>query len=129
PTLLTYNLNDNCCFQADHALPPLLAAGRPFFKLYGKNDNLRYHVNAEPGDHNFQKENREALYQMIGLHFFAGDKNYDAKEIPSEKEIKTPEALKVEVPEKNADFHSLATELAASLPREAELPTNSSAAA
>jgi hypothetical protein len=129
PTLLTYNLNDNCCFQADHALPPLLAAGRPFFKLYGKNDNLRYHVNAEPGDHNFLKENREALYQMIGLHFFAGDKNYDAKEIPSEKEIKTPDELKVDIPEKNADFHSLAIELASSLPKEAELPTNSSAVA
>lgn len=129
PTLLTYNLNDNCCFQADHALPPLLAAGRPFFKLYGKNDNLRYHINAEPGDHNFLKENREALYQMIGLHFFAGDKNYDAKEIPSEKEIKKPEELKVEVPDNNADFHSLATELAASLPKEAELPANSSAVA
>ncbi|HEY3968805.1 MAG TPA: acetylxylan esterase, partial [Planctomycetaceae bacterium] len=88
PTLLTYNLNDNCCFKADHALPPLLAAGRPFFQLYGKNDNLRYHVNAEPGDHNFLKENREALYQMIGLHFFPDDKSFNPREIPSsEKEI------------------------------------------
>lgn len=129
PTLLTYNLNDDCCFKADHALPPLLAAGRPFFKLYGKNDNLRYHVNAEPGDHNFGKENREALYQMIGLHFFADDKNYNAAEIPSDKEIKKPDELKVELPEKNADFHSLATELALLLPKEGELPTNSSAAA
>ena len=129
PTLLTYNLNDNCCFKADHALPPLLAAGRPFFKLYGKNDNLTYHINAEPGDHNFLKENREALYQMIGLHFFAGDKNYDAKEISSDKELKKAAELKVEVPEKNADFHSLATELAAALPRDGELPTNSAAAA
>ncbi|HEY2252890.1 MAG TPA: acetylxylan esterase, partial [Planctomycetaceae bacterium] len=129
PTLLTYNLNDNCCFKADHALPPLLAAGRPFFKLYGKNDNLRYHINAEPGDHNFLKENREALYQMIGLHFFADDKKYDAKEIPSEKELKKPAELKVEVPETNADFHSLATGLAAGLPKDGELPTNSAAAA
>ena len=129
PTLLTYNLNDECCFKADHALPPLLAAGRPFFKLYGKNENLRYHINAEPGNHNFQKENREALYQMIGLHFFAGDKNYNPAEISSDKEIKTPDELKVEIPENNADFHSLATELASSLPKEGELPANSAAAA
>jgi hypothetical protein len=127
PTLLTYNLNDNCCFKADHALPPLLAAGRPFFQLYGKHDHLRYHINAEPGDHNFQKENREALYQMIGLHFFPNDKSFDPREIPSEKELKTPAECQVEVPAQNADFHSLAMDLAASLPREAELPANSGA--
>jgi len=122
PTLLTYNLNDNCCFKADHALPPLLEAGRPFFKLCGKSDNLRYHINAEPGDHNFQKENREALCQMIGLHFFGGDKTFDATEIPSEKELKTADELRVEIPEKNADFHTLALEIAQSLPLVAELP-------
>lgn len=122
PTLLTYNLNDQCCFKADHALPPLLEAGRPFFRLYSKDDNLRYHINAEPGDHNFQKENREALYQMIGRHFFPGDKSYDATEIPSADEIKTPEQLNVDVPSPNADFHSLAVELAKSLPRDAALP-------
>jgi hypothetical protein len=124
PTLLTYNLNDNCCFKADHALPPLLEAARPFFKLYGKNDNLRYHINAEPGDHNFQKENREALYQMIGLHFFSGDRNFDLMEIPSTGEIKTPDELRVELPEKNANFNTLALDIAAGLPRHAELATN-----
>jgi hypothetical protein len=129
PTLLTYNLNDNCCFKADHALPPLLEAGRPFFKLYGKNDNLRYHINAEPGDHNFQQENREALYQMIGLHFFGGDREFDPREIPSEKELKTADELRVEVPEKNADFHTLALDLAQGLPAEADLPNAADAAA
>jgi hypothetical protein len=127
PTLLTYNLNDNCCFKADHALPPLLAAGRPVFKLYGKNDNLRYHINAEPGDHNFLKENREALYQMIGLHFFPDDKSFDSREIPSDKEIKTSQECQVEIPEHNADFHSLAMDLAASLPVEPDLPTGTAA--
>ena len=127
PTLLTYNLNDECCFKADHALPQLLKAGRPFFRLYGKDGNLRYHINAEPGDHNFQKENREALYQMIGLYFFADDKTYSAAEIPSDKEVKKVEELTVELPEKNADFNSLATALAASLPADAELPGTSSA--
>jgi dienelactone hydrolase len=122
PTLLTYNLNDNCCFKADHALPPLLAAARPFFRLYGKDDYLRSWVNAEPGDHNFQQENREALYQMIGRHFFAGDKACDAREIPSAGEIKTSEELKVDLPQPNADFQSLAATLARSLPREAGLP-------
>jgi hypothetical protein len=129
PTLLTYNLNDNCCFKADHALPPLLAAARPFFRLGGNDANLRYHVNAEPGDHNFQKENREALYQMIGKHFFPDDKDYSVVEIPCDKEIKTADELKVELPAKNADFNSLASDLAASLPAEADLPANSAGVA
>src|SRR5579863_1133581 len=129
PTLLTYNLNDNCCFKADHALPPLLAAGRPFFELYGKHDYLRYHINAEPGDHNFQKENREALYQMIGRFFFPGDKTFDAAEIPCEKELKTADELRVEIPDENADFHTLALDIARGLPLEGSLPEVASAAA
>ena len=122
-TLLTYNLNDNCCFKADHALPPLLEAARPVFRLYGKDDSLRYHINAEPGDHNFLKENREALYQMIGAHFYSNDSNYDSREIPSDGEIKTPEELRVEIPAGNADFHTLALDLARKLPRNGQLPT------
>lgn len=128
PTLLTYNLNDNCCFKADHALPPLLEAARPFFRLYGKDDNLRYHVNAEPGDHNFQKENREALYQMIGLHFFPHDRAFNPTELPSEKELKTADELRVALPEKNADFQVLALGAAGSLPRDPELPTDAESA-
>lgn len=124
PTLLTYNLNDNCCFKADHALPPLLAAARPFYRLYGKDNLLQYHVNAEPGDHNYEKENREALYQMLGLHFFSNDPNYPMAEIPSEKEVKKAEELKVEIPENNENFNSLAIGLAKSLPRDAALPTD-----
>ncbi|MCY2964588.1 MAG: hypothetical protein NT069_13305 [Planctomycetota bacterium] len=127
-TLLTYNLNDNCCFKADHALPPLLDAGRPFFRLYGRDDNLRYHINAEPGDHNFQKENREALYQMIGVHFFPDDRDYNPREIPSEGELRTPDQFAIPVPADNADFHTLALALAKDLPRDGELPQGRDAA-
>jgi dienelactone hydrolase len=127
-TLLTYNLNDNCCFKADHALPPLLAAARPFFRLYEKDDNLRSWVNVEPGDHNFQKENREALYQWVGRNFFAGDERYNANEIPSAGEVKTAEELNVELPQPNATFQSLAASIAKSLPRDAALPKTLTAA-
>ncbi|MCH8831051.1 MAG: acetylxylan esterase, partial [Planctomycetes bacterium] len=62
PTLLTFNAEDNCCFRADHALGPLLEAAAPIFKLYGKEDNLRSHVNKVPGNHNFLIDNRQQLY-------------------------------------------------------------------
>lgn len=117
PTLLTFNAKDNCCFATPHALPPLIAAARPVFHLYGQADALRTHNNEVPGDHNFGIENREALYKMLGDYFFADTKDFDAKEIPSKDELKTSEQLQVPLPETNESFHSLAVKLAESLPK------------
>ena len=128
PTLLTFNSKDNCCFASGHALQPLLDAAGPIFKLYGKPDNLRWHVNEDPGTHNFLLDNRQALYRMIGDHFYTSDKSFDPKEIPSDKEVKTAEQLKVELPEDNADFHKLAMALCKDLPRNPEIPTDAQAA-
>src|SRR5262249_23595124 len=60
----------------------------------------------------------------IGLHFFGGDRNFDPAEIPSEIEIKTADELRVQLPEGNADFHTLALDLFANLPCHADLATN-----
>ena len=99
-----------------------MAAARPVFGLYDRQDHLRYHINAEPGDHNFQQENREALYQMIGTHFYPGNRDYSSQEIPSTAELKTPQELEVPIPEDNATFSSLARGLAAQLPHQPQLP-------
>ena len=117
PALLTYNLTDNCCFQAREALPPLLATARPLYRQLGANRNLRYHINAEPGDHNFGLENREALYAMVGVHFFDGALDYPVRELPMESELKSQEELAVPLPVGNATFGSLAKSLAAELPQ------------
>ncbi len=117
PTLLTFNAKDNCCFATPHAMPPLLAAARPIFHLYGEADALRTHSNEVPGDHNFGIENREALYKMVGDFFFTDAKDFDPKEIPSKSEVKTGEQLQVPLPEVNESFHSLALKLAESLPK------------
>jgi dienelactone hydrolase len=122
PLLLTYNARDDCCFRADHTLPPLLESAWPFYRLLGKPDNLRSHINYKPGTHNFQQENREALYRLLGDHFFAGDRQYSAKEIPSEKEVKTAKELTVELSERNEDFHTLALARSKDLPRRPDLP-------
>jgi len=119
PTLLTFNAKDNCCFESGYALPPLERASRPFFKLFGKEESLRTHVNHVPGDHNFGQENREALYQMIGDHFFPMDKAWSSKEIPCEKELKTPAELNVELPKDNLSINAVALKLAEKLPRAA----------
>lgn len=116
PTLLTFNSKDDCCFASDHALQPLLDAARLIFALYGHEANLRSHINDVPGTHNFEQDNREAFYKMIGDHFFAGQK-YDWHEIPCRDEVKTAEQLAVPLPANNEDFNTLARKLMANLPR------------
>jgi dienelactone hydrolase len=117
PTLLTYNSKDDCCFAAAHALPPLLEAAMPVFELAGAGARLRSHVNDDPGTHNFERENREQLYKMLGDQFYAGNASYDAKEIESQNEVKSAEELDLPLPAENLDFHKLAVMFAAQLPR------------
>jgi hypothetical protein len=103
-------------------------AARPIFGLFGAEDRLRSHVNDVPGTHNFEQENREKFYAMIGDFFFPGDLNFARAEIPSEAELKSAEELNVPLPEENVDFHKLAQRLAASLSRDRPMPTDRSSA-
>ena len=126
--LLTYNEKDNCCFAAPHALPPLLEAARPVYQLLGKADALHDHINYDPGTHNFERDNREALYKVIGAHWYSGDANYSSNEIESAAEVKTADQLAVELPADNLDFQKLAERLMRDLPRGASPPADAAAA-
>lgn len=128
PALLTFNAKDDCCFASDHALPPLLEAAAPIYKMFGKENNLRSHINYDPGTHNYEKDNREQFYQMVGDHFYSGQSDYRREEIPSQNELKSKEQLQVDLPSRGKDFHSLALGLAKSLPRDADLPLDLNAA-
>jgi len=127
PTLLTKNSKDQCCFASAHALLPLLEAARPIFKLYGREEALRWHVNDVPGTHNYELDNRQAFYRMLGDFFYKGSKEFDAKEIPSDKEVRTKDQLDVPLPTKNHDFNSLAKALIEALPRDATPPQDPAA--
>lgn len=116
PALLTFNVNDKCCFASGHALQPLIDAALPIYRLYGAENSLRSHVNHDPGTHNFLQDNRQQLYRMLN-DFFLGGKS-SAEEIPSEKEIKSFAELSVPLPDKNHDFNTLARELMKTLPRD-----------
>jgi dienelactone hydrolase len=126
--LLTFNAKDNCCFAADHASPPLLEAAAPIYRLFGREDHLRTHINHDPGTHNYLKDNRQALYKMLGDEFFPGQPGYSAEEIPSDTEIKTVDQLKVALPQDQATLHSLALALSRDLPRDPVLPKDKTAA-
>jgi len=122
PTLITVNAKDDCCFAAGHALQPLLRAAWPIFRLQGHEEFLDYHVNQDPGTHNYELDNRQAFYRFIGRHFFPDAPAFAAAEIPSEGEVKSKEQLTVALPAGMPDFHTLALELSRDLPRQGELP-------
>ncbi len=114
--LLTFNAKDNCCFASDHALQPLLDAATPIFQLYGQPERLRSHINYEPGTHNYEADNRQAFYRMLGDTFFPGDATFNATETPFDSERKTNEELSVRLPPDNLDFHQLALTASKDLP-------------
>ena len=66
PTLLINNAKDNCCFASPYALPPLLDAARPIFRLYGAENALRWHVNTDPGTHNYEPRQPPGLLSRAG---------------------------------------------------------------
>ncbi len=123
--LLTYNAQDNCCFVSATALPPLLAAAEPVYQLYDEPQRLTWHVNADPGTHNFLNENREALYTRIGQAFFPDETNYSDEEIPCGDEIKSVEDLLVPLPKDTGTLHSLALAAMQELPLDENIPQDS----
>ena len=93
PTLLTYNGEDDCCFRANMVKPRVYDAIQPFFKLYGKQDLFSWHENKDPGDHNYQLDNRLADYAFFTKHFgLPPIENEDgvAAEVKSYEELVTP---------------------------------------
>ena len=80
-------------------------------------------MNLDPGTHNYEKDNREAFYRMVGDSFYSGDASYPRAEILCDAEVKTKEQLNVELPAENADFNKLARELIKNLPRQPEIPS------
>src|SRR6185437_8056110 len=120
--LLVFNSKDNCCFESGYALPPLYEAAGQIYRLFAREQFLRYHINNDPGTHNYEKDNRQALYRALGDYFYPGDKSFDAAEIPVTPELKTRDQLLVEMPAKNEDFNSLALALSKNLPRISDLP-------
>lgn len=129
PLLLTFNADDDCCFKSYYALPPLEDAVRPLYALSGAPENIATHINYEPGNHNYEQDNREAFYAFLRKQFFADSDSFPLPELPADDEVLTAEQLHVPLPEDNASFWSLAQQLAQDLPRDGQLPAAAELAA
>ena len=123
PTMLIYNAEDDCCFRAAMVKPGVFDAIRPIFGLYGKQDDLGWHENRDPGTHNYQLDNRMAAYEFFSRHFNLPP----IKEDPGvSSEVKSYEELVVGLPGNNLTIVGLARMLADQVKRDA-LSSDSSA--
>jgi len=105
PTLLIYNVNDDCCFRAALTKPLVFDAIQPIFRLYGKEDVFHWYVNENPGTHNYQRDNREQAYRFFGEYL---QTPLQAKEIVSDDEVHTSQELAVGLPPESLTLLSLA---------------------
>jgi len=114
PTLLIHNAEDDCCFRADLVKPYIYDQIRPFFRLFGNEDNLAWHENFDPGTHNYQLDNREQAYGFFTRHFGLP---VTASEILSDDEIRSAEQLAVGLPQQNLTIAGLARKLGSQIAR------------
>jgi dienelactone hydrolase len=115
PTLLAYNTEDDCCFRAAIVKPGVYDAIRPFFALYGKQDDFAWHENRDPGTHNYLLDNRKAAYEFFSRQFQLPPIVEDPR-IGSE--IKSYDDLVVGLPADNLTIVGLARRLADRVKRE-----------
>jgi dienelactone hydrolase len=120
PTMITLNAEDDCCFRAAIVRPYVYDAIKPFFKLYGKIDNLQFHENTDPSTHNYQLDNRVAAYKFFTQNF---DMAVVDHEVPVDDQIKTYKQLEAGLPNDNLTILSLATRFASEFKR-APIPTD-----
>ncbi len=115
PTLLIYNAQDSCCFIGPMVKPELYYKVAPVFSLYpGADGAFAWHENMDPGDHNYQLDNREASYRFIAKSF--GLPAWD-RETPVGGEVKSYDELKIGLGDGQLTMLGLARKIAGSIQR------------
>jgi hypothetical protein len=122
PALLIYNIEDDCCFQGYRAKPSVYNPVVPLYEMYGAPDRFAFHLNFDPGTHNYEQDNREALYRFVNEHFFPNTQ-ISSDEIPVDGDILSRNRLKIVYPPDNLNLISLAETIISDVPKES-IPDN-----
>jgi dienelactone hydrolase len=112
PTLLIYNAKDDCCFRAGVVKQGVYFDIQPFFKLYGREQDFQWHENYQPGTHNYQRDNREALYSFLNSAFALNSSPTEDED--TDREVRSYDDLVVGLPKDNLTILGLARTLALS---------------
>jgi hypothetical protein len=119
-TLLMYGAEDQYGLRAPLQKPHLYDEIKPFFKLYGKEDNLAFYENVDPGTHNYELDNRQHSYAFFTKHF---NMPVVEQEVPVDAEVKSYQELLVGLPPDNLTITGLARKMAAAI-RRPSIPTD-----
>lgn len=114
PTLLIYNLNDDCCFRSRRTRKSVYAPVKPVYDLLGVGDLFEFYENRDPGTHNYEADSRGQLYRFLNKHFGLDTPMVD---LPFEEELLSESQLNVGLPKDNATLISLAHEAMVNLKR------------
>jgi len=115
PTLFSHNAEDDCCFRAPVVKPLIYDGIKPFFKLYGKENDFQWHENRDPGNHNYQLDNRLQTYLFLSKYFNLPP---ITSEIPVGQEIKSYDELVVGLPKDNLTILGLARKIGKEITRQ-----------
>jgi dienelactone hydrolase len=114
PTLLIYNVEDDCCFRAPLVKPYVFEPIVRFFKLYGNEEGFQFYPSTSISAHNYGLEDRLQAYDFFVKHFHL---TAGSSEIPVGEDVKTYNELQGGIPEDNLTILGLARKMAGQLTR------------
>jgi len=112
PALLMHSVNDGI-FRPEFMRPALYEPARKVYRALGVEERIHFYANEDPGDHNYERDNREQLYAFLKE---AWDLDIPTEEMPCDDEILSEWDLTVGLPADNPTLVSIAADLAGSLP-------------
>ncbi|MDE2889827.1 MAG: acetylxylan esterase [Gemmatimonadota bacterium] len=112
PALLVHSVNDGI-FRPEFMRPALYSPARRVYEKLGVPERIGFYANKDPGTHNYEKDNREQLYEFLKKSWTL---DISTEDIPCEDEIRTEWELNVGLPPDNPTFLSIAADLAGRLP-------------
>ncbi len=107
--LLIYGAEDEYGLRAPLQKPHLYDEVKPFFALYGKQDNFGFYANTDPGTHNYLLDNRQQSYAFFTKQF--GMQKVE-REVSVDTELKSYEELKIGLPQDNLNILTFAKKIA-----------------
>jgi dienelactone hydrolase len=113
PTLLIYNLRDDCCFRSRRTRKSVYHPVKPLYELLGIGGAFRFYENSDPGTHNYEADSRSQLYRFLNEQFGLDTPETD---LPYEGELRSASELTVGLPEGNANILTLAFDAMRGLP-------------
>jgi dienelactone hydrolase len=113
PSLLMHSCDDGI-FRPEFMRPAIYQPAKKVYKMLGVEDEIGFYANSDPGTHNYDRDIREQLYNLLNR---AWGLDTPEEDIPCEDEMLSEWDLTVGLPPNNPTYLSIAQDLANKLPK------------